>query len=206
MRFVSARYSVPVGFCGEHVHLQVKPDRALSSMVGPGEREMVAEHMPVAPGKVSITDERYGAATRRLSGAAPDRPKPLQRRCSAPALSCWSLRCRPYERSALGSASYSPLESWGRFLPEHAAAVSMLDRLLHHAKIIVTDGESYRVREARTRPSKKVSPRNVADRPGGAGFYLASADHNLVADISVISRSRDAYTHRRDEEPQTRVF
>ena len=43
----------------------------------------------------------------------------------------------------------APFESWGRFLPEHTTAVSMLDRLLHHCHVVVTDGESYRMREAR---------------------------------------------------------
>jgi DNA replication protein DnaC len=54
-----------------------------------------------------------------------------------------------YERRALGIASHWPFESWGRFLPEHTTAVSLLDRLLHHAHVVVTDGESYRMREAR---------------------------------------------------------
>jgi DNA replication protein DnaC len=56
-----------------------------------------------------------------------------------------------YERRALGIASHWPFESWGRFLPEHTTAVSLLDRLLHHANVVVTDGESYRMREARTK-------------------------------------------------------
>jgi DNA replication protein DnaC len=56
-----------------------------------------------------------------------------------------------YERRALGVASHWPFDQWGRFLPEHTTAVSLLDRLLHHASIVVTDGESYRMREARTR-------------------------------------------------------
>ncbi len=38
-----------------------------------------------------------------------------------------------------------------RFLPEHTTAVSLLDRLLHHASVVVTDGDSYRMREARAR-------------------------------------------------------
>ena len=33
------------------------------------------------------------------------------------------------ERRSLGIGSHSPFESWGRFLPEHATAVSLLDRL-----------------------------------------------------------------------------
>jgi DNA replication protein DnaC len=56
-----------------------------------------------------------------------------------------------YERRALGVASHWPFESWGRFLPEHTTAVSLLDRLLHHANVVVTAGDSYRMREARAR-------------------------------------------------------
>jgi DNA replication protein DnaC len=56
-----------------------------------------------------------------------------------------------YERRALAIASHWPFESWGRFLPEHTTAVSLLDRLLHHANLVVTDGESYRMREARAK-------------------------------------------------------
>jgi DNA replication protein DnaC len=56
-----------------------------------------------------------------------------------------------YERRALGIASHWPFEQWGRFLPEHVTATSLLDRLLHHASVVVTEGESFRMREARTR-------------------------------------------------------
>ena len=56
-----------------------------------------------------------------------------------------------YERHSLGLASHWPFESWGRFLPEHTTAVSLLDRLLHHAVVVVTEGESFRMREARSR-------------------------------------------------------
>jgi DNA replication protein DnaC len=56
-----------------------------------------------------------------------------------------------YERRALGLASHWPFDQWGRFLPEHTTAVSLLDRLLHHANVVITDGDSYRMREARAR-------------------------------------------------------
>jgi DNA replication protein DnaC len=64
-----------------------------------------------------------------------------------------------YERRALGIASHWPFDQWGRFLPEHTTAVSLLDRLLHHANVVITDGDSYRMRQARARggttPNKK---------------------------------------------------
>jgi hypothetical protein len=49
------------------------------------------------------------------------------------------------------TASHWPFDQWGRFLPEHTTAVSMLDRLLHHATVVVTEGESFRMKEARAR-------------------------------------------------------
>jgi DNA replication protein DnaC len=62
-----------------------------------------------------------------------------------------------YERRALGIASHWPFESWGRFLPEHATAVSLLDRLLHHASVVITDGESFRMRQARARGGTRTT-------------------------------------------------
>jgi DNA replication protein DnaC len=56
-----------------------------------------------------------------------------------------------YERRSLAIASHWPFDQWGRFLPEHTTAVSLLDRLLHHASVVVTSGDSYRMREARAK-------------------------------------------------------
>ena len=64
-----------------------------------------------------------------------------------------------YERRSLGLASHWPFESWGRFLPEHTTAVSMLDRLLHHCHVVITDGESYRMRQARNQGGTKINKR-----------------------------------------------
>jgi DNA replication protein DnaC len=62
-----------------------------------------------------------------------------------------------YERRALAVASHWPFDQWGRFLPEHTTAVSILDRLLHHAHVVITDGDSYRMRQAR---EKRGTTRN----------------------------------------------
>ena len=44
-------------------------------------------------------------------------------------------------------------------MPDETTAVSMIDRILHHAVVVVTEGESFRMKEARTRggelPKKK---------------------------------------------------
>ena len=51
----------------------------------------------------------------------------------------------------LGIASRSPFNEWGRLLPAETSAVSLVVRLLHHAVVVVTSGDSFRIREARTR-------------------------------------------------------
>ena len=56
-----------------------------------------------------------------------------------------------YERRSLGIGSHWPFEEWGRFLPEHTTAVSLLDRLLHHATVVATQGESFRMKQARAK-------------------------------------------------------
>jgi len=62
-----------------------------------------------------------------------------------------------YERRALGIGSHWPFEQWGRFLPEHTTAVSLLDRLLHHSIVMVTEGESFRMRQARSQGGTRMN-------------------------------------------------
>jgi DNA replication protein DnaC len=60
-----------------------------------------------------------------------------------------------YEHRSLGVASHWPFEEWGHFLPVQTTAVSLLDRLLHHAVVVVTSGDSWRMKEARARGPRR---------------------------------------------------
>jgi DNA replication protein DnaC len=64
-----------------------------------------------------------------------------------------------YENRSLGIASHWPFKAWGRFLLEHTTAVSLLDRPLHHENVVVTEGDSYRMREAKTKGAATTKPR-----------------------------------------------
>ena len=55
-----------------------------------------------------------------------------------------------YERCSVAIASHSPFDQWSKFLPDQPTAVSLLDRLCHHAHIITTTGDSYRLRHRTT--------------------------------------------------------
>jgi len=61
-----------------------------------------------------------------------------------------------YERRSLAVASHWPFEEWGRFFPETVTATSLLDRILHHATVVVTSGESFRMKEARSRSAPRA--------------------------------------------------
>lgn len=63
-----------------------------------------------------------------------------------------------YERRSLAIGTHWAFEDWGRFLPEHTTAVSILDRLLHHATVVVTSGQSYRMRDAKQRRGEATRP------------------------------------------------
>jgi len=60
-----------------------------------------------------------------------------------------------YKRRSLAIASHWPFEEWGRFFPETVTATSLLDRILHHATVVVTSGESFRMKEARSRSAPR---------------------------------------------------
>ncbi|MDP1794945.1 MAG: IS21 family transposase [Acidimicrobiales bacterium] len=72
VRFGSARYSVPTALIGTQVRLRVDHDRSLTIIAGPGEGDVVAEHLLVAPGEASIHDDHYGG------------PRPAPRRAVRP--------------------------------------------------------------------------------------------------------------------------
>jgi hypothetical protein len=97
------------------------------------------------------------------------------------AQSLFRLVAAAYERRSLGIGSHWPFESWGRFLPEHTTAVSLLDRLLHHCHTVVTDGDSL---PNQTGPSERRNPTQDQLKSTKDGdFQLATAgDRELAID------------------------
>jgi DNA replication protein DnaC len=53
---------------------------------------------------------------------------------------------RRYEVKATMMTSNRPLEEWGKLIGDVPAATAILDRFLHHAKVIKIAGRSYRLR------------------------------------------------------------
>jgi hypothetical protein len=68
-----------------------------------------------------------------------------------PAPNCCSGWSPPHTNAGRWVSARTGPSTRGRFLPEHTTAVSLLDRLLHHSNVVVTEGESFRMRQARNR-------------------------------------------------------
>lgn len=56
-----------------------------------------------------------------------------------------------YERGSLIVTSNKSFESWGEVFPDPVIASAVLDRLVHHAHLVPILGESYRMKELKTR-------------------------------------------------------
>jgi DNA replication protein DnaC len=68
-----------------------------------------------------------------------------------------------YERTSLIVTTNLPFESWTEVFGSERLTGATLDRLTHRCQIIETKGESYRLRDAKTRISKPT-----ADERGGS--------------------------------------
>ncbi len=62
---------------------------------------------------------------------------------------------RRYEEKSTIITTNRPFSEWGEVFPNAACVVSLVDRLVHHSEIIVLEGDSYRMKEAKERASRK---------------------------------------------------
>jgi DNA replication protein DnaC len=62
---------------------------------------------------------------------------------------------RRYELKPTIVTTNRPFAEWGEVFPNAACVVSIVDRLVHHSEILVIEGESYRMREAKERAARK---------------------------------------------------
>jgi DNA replication protein DnaC len=67
---------------------------------------------------------------------------------------------RRYERKPTLITTNRPFAEWSEVFPNAACVVSIVDRLVHHAEILVIEGESYRMHEARQRAARKTTAKS----------------------------------------------
>ena len=62
---------------------------------------------------------------------------------------------RRYEEKPTIVTTNRPFAEWAEVFPNASCVVSLVDRLIHHSEIIVLEGESYRMKEAKEQADKK---------------------------------------------------
>jgi DNA replication protein DnaC len=72
---------------------------------------------------------------------------------------------RRYENKPTIVTTNRPFTEWGEVFPNAACVISIVDRLIHHSEIIVIEGESYRIKEARERAGRKKRPSKSKQMP-----------------------------------------
>jgi len=70
-----------------------------------------------------------------------------------------------YERGAMLITSNLSFAEWGGLLGDEVLATALLDRLLHHAEIISSNGRSYRMRERMAADTAERSASGVGQKP-----------------------------------------
>jgi DNA replication protein DnaC len=65
-----------------------------------------------------------------------------------------------YEQKSTMLTTNRPFSEWGEVFPGAACVVSLIDRLVHNAEIVVIEAESYRLKEAKERSALRQKQRN----------------------------------------------
>jgi len=72
---------------------------------------------------------------------------------------------RRYEEKSTVVTTNRPFAEWGEVFPSASCVVSLVDRLVHNAEIIVIEGESYRLKEAKERSQQRQQKRAAKKKP-----------------------------------------
>lgn len=84
---------------------------------------------------------------------------------------------RRYEVKSTVVTTNKPFSEWGEVFPSASCVVSLVDRLIHHSELIVLEGASYRMKEAKERAeakkkakaSRKKRPQNTKNQGPNKG-------------------------------------
>jgi hypothetical protein len=78
----------------------------------------------------------------------------------------FELISRRYEQKSTVITTNRAFKEWHEVFPNAACVVSLIDRLVHRCEIVVIEGESYRLKEAKARSEKKAASRAAAPGRG----------------------------------------
>ena len=71
---------------------------------------------------------------------------------------------RRYEKKSLVLTTNLAFRDWPSIFPNATCATALIDRVVHHADVIVIEGESYRAREAEISAKARRSKKTTKDK------------------------------------------
>jgi hypothetical protein len=91
----------------------------------------------------------------------------------------FALVARRYERGSIIVTSNRGFEAWGEILGDAMVAAALIDRLIHHAHMVMLKGKSYRLRERASGPAPALQapglrPSASTAPPSSGGALFAS--------------------------------
>ena len=76
----------------------------------------------------------------------------------------FELITRRYQLKSTIITSNNPYTDWTTVFPNASCVVALVDRLIHKAEVITIDAESYRLKDAQERASKRIRKRTTTSR------------------------------------------
>jgi DNA replication protein DnaC len=71
---------------------------------------------------------------------------------------------RRYTHKSIVISTNKPFAEWNEVFPHASCVVTLIDRLVHHAEIVVIDADSYRLKEAQEREAQRAAQRKATRR------------------------------------------
>src|SRR5262245_17269477 len=72
----------------------------------------------------------------------------------------FELVSRRYQHKSTVVTTNKAFADWGEVFPNEACVVSLVDRLMHRAEVVRSEGESYRAKEAQERMAARAKQRS----------------------------------------------
>ena len=79
----------------------------------------------------------------------------------------FELISRRYEHKSTDITTNRAFKEWKEVFPNAACTVSLIDSSVHRCEVVVIEGESYRLKEAKARAELKAEQRRAAQPKAG---------------------------------------
>ncbi|MBX9671713.1 MAG: ATP-binding protein, partial [Candidatus Obscuribacterales bacterium] len=81
-----------------------------------------------------------------------------------------------YMKSSTILTTNKPFQEWGEIFPNAGCVVTLVDRLMHKAELVLIEGDSYRSREATERAELRAQKKRAKGKKDGGERNAQTSD------------------------------